>query len=91
MSKRRLIFKDIDTNQKSEKEDSIERRSAEHEKRIYTSIRFDAFANLWVIDLEGTVYRLDEPLKNDAAKKYKDQIIQSADQQMINCILSMTP
>ena len=57
--------------------------SQDHEKRVYSSLRFDVASNLWGIDLEGTVYCLEEPVKVDSAKKYKEEVIQKAEQPLV--------
>ena len=59
MCNKKLVYKNVDSDSSKDPVNSYEKMSQDHEKRVYSSIRFDAASNLWGIDLEGTVYCLE--------------------------------
>lgn len=54
--------------------------------KAFTSIRFDSFSNLWLIDAEGKVSIWEKPI-SQSNKKPKEVVIQEAEQPLIPCTI----
>lgn len=85
--KKEIQFQD---NQRDEgqKDGCVNKYStAEQDKdraKAFTSIRFDSFSNLWLIDVEGKVSMWEKPV-GSSNKKPKEVPVQEAEQPMIPC------
>lgn len=75
-------------NQKPEKQKPPSKMPSEGEKKIYVSIRFDCFNNLWAMDTDGIIYIWNSPLQSTSSKSLNCDIetIQKPDSAMIFCI-----
>ena len=60
---------------------------ADKEKcKAYTSMRFDALSNLWLMDNEGRVTCWATPFNNSESKKPKEVVWQESEHAMIPCM-----